>query len=177
MTTEKVSKLDAAWRQLNTAIRMFFEGGDTISIHTLTTAAHEVLRGLSKPKGPGSIVKDEFVKYVKSEYQGIFRKKCNEAENFFKHADRDPHNMLEFRSEQTEFLLFDAIVMYKTLTGRLPKAGGVFWGWFVLSDPNILMDPTEKAKYYLLQLQGIDPQNKNFFLKALDLADQLPNAD
>jgi hypothetical protein len=40
----KVSKLDAAKRQLETVIRLYFSNGDPVSIHTLTAAAYNVLR-------------------------------------------------------------------------------------------------------------------------------------
>jgi hypothetical protein len=37
-----VTKLDAAHRQLTTAIRMYFDDDDLVSIHTLTCAAREI---------------------------------------------------------------------------------------------------------------------------------------
>ena len=43
---EKVPKLDAAKRQLRTGIILFFEDADTVSVHTLTSAAQELLRDL-----------------------------------------------------------------------------------------------------------------------------------
>lgn len=47
----KVSKLDAAKRQLGTAIRLYFSDGDPVSIHTLTAAAYNILRDVTKQKG------------------------------------------------------------------------------------------------------------------------------
>jgi hypothetical protein len=47
----KVSKLDAAKRQLETAIRLYFSDGDPVSIHTLTAAAYNILRDVTKQKG------------------------------------------------------------------------------------------------------------------------------
>lgn len=38
-----ISKLDAAYRQLNTAIFLFFQDKDPVSVHTLVGAALEVL--------------------------------------------------------------------------------------------------------------------------------------
>jgi hypothetical protein len=41
-----ISKLDAAKRQLETVIRLYFSNGDPVAIHTLTGAAHTVVRDI-----------------------------------------------------------------------------------------------------------------------------------
>src|SRR5262245_42997551 len=57
---ERVSKLDAARRQIRTAIRLFFEDGDTVSIHTLTSAAEELLRDFLIDAGKKSPIRESF---------------------------------------------------------------------------------------------------------------------
>jgi len=49
-----ISKLDAAKRQLETVIRLYFVHGDPVSIHTLTSAAYNVIRDVNKKRGGGS---------------------------------------------------------------------------------------------------------------------------
>jgi hypothetical protein len=39
----KITKLDAAKRQLATAIRLYFEDRDPVSVHTLVMAAGEII--------------------------------------------------------------------------------------------------------------------------------------
>jgi hypothetical protein len=46
--TLKFTKIDAAQRQVDTAIQLFFEDGDPVSIHTLLYAAHDIIHGLHK---------------------------------------------------------------------------------------------------------------------------------
>lgn len=41
---ERITKLDAARRHLATAIMLWFTGGDTVSIYTLSHAAYEVIQ-------------------------------------------------------------------------------------------------------------------------------------
>jgi len=54
MTTKlHLSKLDAALRQLETAVTLYFHSSDPISIHTLTAAAYNVLQGIKKHRGAG----------------------------------------------------------------------------------------------------------------------------
>ena len=44
-------------------------------------------------------------------------------ENFFKHADRDPDGVIEFRPSLTKFFLFDAVEMYRQLTVECSSKG------------------------------------------------------
>ena len=47
-----LSKLDAATRQLSTAIELWFDERDAVSVHTLAFAAYEIIHVLSKKKNP-----------------------------------------------------------------------------------------------------------------------------
>src|SRR5271163_1574815 len=98
-----ISKLDAAKRQLDSALTLYFRYGDPVSTYTLTAAAHQILMDLGKQDGVESIVKSHGVKAIKEEFQKEYLKKINEAENFFKHADRDPNELLDFNPETTDF--------------------------------------------------------------------------
>src|SRR5712692_11716002 len=42
MAIPMITKLEAAHRQLTTAIRMFFADGDAVAVHTLACAAREI---------------------------------------------------------------------------------------------------------------------------------------
>src|SRR5712692_11905589 len=92
----KISKLEAAKRQLETAINLYFSEGDPISIHTLTSAGYNIIRDVSEKQGRSLIVKDLAVSVAKPEFRKMVRDELNRAENFFKHADRDHANTLEF---------------------------------------------------------------------------------
>jgi hypothetical protein len=48
----RVSKLDAARRQLRTAITLWFSGGDPVATHTLAFASYEILHAVSKKRDP-----------------------------------------------------------------------------------------------------------------------------
>ena len=51
--TSTVTKLEAASRQLDTAIRLFFSGGDAVSIHTLAAAAFNVFADIAEHRKVG----------------------------------------------------------------------------------------------------------------------------
>ena len=46
----RVTKLDAAKKQLETAIMLYFHDGDPVSIHTLCCAAYSVIHTLNKKR-------------------------------------------------------------------------------------------------------------------------------
>ena len=49
--TIHITKIAAAKRQLDAAIRMFFAGEDELAVHTIAAAAFRVLRDLHKKRG------------------------------------------------------------------------------------------------------------------------------
>lgn len=49
--TIQISKLAAAQRQLDAAIRMFFKREDELAIHTVAAAAFQILRDVTKQRG------------------------------------------------------------------------------------------------------------------------------
>ena len=128
-----ISKLDSAKRQLEVAIKLYFHFDDPVSIHALTAAAYNVLRDINKNRGKDPVlVKEWLVKYlIKPEKQKEFKKLVNEAENYFKHADRDPDETYTFRPRQTEILLWEAVGIYQRLTGEITALIHLYRGWFI----------------------------------------------
>jgi hypothetical protein len=64
----RIGKLDAARRQLETAIILWFTDGDPVAIHTLAFAAYEIIHVVSKKRDPNRrdllfdplVIKDEY---------------------------------------------------------------------------------------------------------------------
>ena len=46
-----ISMLDAARRQLDTAIELWFRDSDPVSIHTLISVAYEILHDVNRARG------------------------------------------------------------------------------------------------------------------------------
>jgi hypothetical protein len=130
----KVSKLDAARRQLETVVRLYFHDGDPVSIHTLTAAGYNVLRDVNAKRGGAPMmVKDQLKQYVKPEMQKEFHDLLHAAENFFKHADRDHDAVLDFMPKQSELMIYDACSKYYELTGEQPPLFQVYRAWFMVT--------------------------------------------
>jgi hypothetical protein len=144
----KISKLDAAKRQLETAIRLYFSNDDPVSIHMLAAAAYNVLHDVTKQRGADPmIIKGHMLEMVKPEYKKMIIEKVNEAENFFKHADRDHEATLDFNPDMTDMRLIDACAQYSKLAGEEPPLFVIYRVWFTLKYPEafILVDELKKA--------------------------------
>jgi len=83
------TKLDAARRQLDAAIRLLFSGGDSLAIHTLAFASYGLLSDLAKVAECSEI-------YVRLSEDSKLREgkefwnDLKKLSNYLKHADKDP---------------------------------------------------------------------------------------
>ena len=135
MARLQIAKLDAAKRQLETAIRLYFHEADPVSIHTLTAAGYELIKDLNKHWGGDPMWTKEMLpnQWAKPEYRAELLQSLNEAENFFKHADKDHDQLLDFNPRQTELLLLDACEKYHVMTGERSPLFLVYRMWAYLT--------------------------------------------
>jgi hypothetical protein len=149
----RVSKLNAASRQLQMAITLWFTGGDPIAIHTLAVAAYEVLHTLSKKRDPNrrDLLFDS--DHIKDEFRTDWIKLIKKHANFFKHADRDGDSVIEFDPEMNEWYIMYASVA-RALCGE-PQSSeeSTFLWWFQVHKPHLL---TEKGRQMVADRIPID---------------------
>lgn len=131
----RLTKVDAARRQLATAIRLFFNSEDSVSVFSLAANAWEVVDSVCTHRriasmsaqartyvAPGKDLKKD---YINSPFR-----------NFFKHADRDPEAVLEqFEESALDGVLFLAVEDYIRLCGRSPVEFQVFQLWYLVCHP------------------------------------------
>ncbi len=140
-----VSKIEAARRQLETAISLYFHEGDLVSMHTLGCAAHGIIEGLNKGAGGEPTLKETLKTGVRPEFAEEFAQKLHEAQNFFKHArSGEASKVVKLGPYHTQIILLDACWTYRRLTGeRLPMLttyevwAFLTWGSDFIEYPNI----------------------------------------
>ncbi|MFA5005822.1 MAG: hypothetical protein WC561_06865, partial [Candidatus Omnitrophota bacterium] len=143
----RISKLDAAKRQLETAVRIYFSNGDPVSIHTLVSASYNIIKDINKKReGKPMLVKEVMIEFVKPEYQKMIKGIFNEAENFFKHANLDSEKSLDFNPELSELLMLDAISHYYGLTGEDSPLFQIFRAWYIINNPLMFNLPEETKR-------------------------------
>jgi hypothetical protein len=140
----RIGKLDAARRHLQTAITLWFTSGDLVSIHTLASAAYEVIHSISKKRAPNrrDLLFDSDL--IKDEYRDVFCSHIKRPANFFKHADRDGGSVIEFDpSLSTGFMLF-ALVGLEICGERKNAEERAFLWWLHLHEPALLTEEGHK---------------------------------
>ena len=107
--TITVTKLEAASRQLDTSIRLFFSDGDAVSVHMLAAAAANIFADIAEHKNSGvswrTRMRDDF-----NLSQKELKKILHDEWNFFKHADNDPNAALLFNEPVSEDFIFMAVL-------------------------------------------------------------------
>ena len=84
---QQISKIEAARRQLDCAIELWFCDKDEVSIHTLAAAAYQIIHDLKMKRGElRDLLYDSDM--IKDKYRNQPIKVIKRPQNFFKHADR-----------------------------------------------------------------------------------------
>jgi hypothetical protein len=136
-TPAPITKIEAARRQLGTAIELFFSQGDPIVIATLAYNALEITATLASREG-----KEDWTAFVEvaaahGSTPREVRKIFHAPRNFFKHADRDPDEVLEkWDDEDTAHLLTLTVLQF----GEVAERSVEMWSmliWYYSSHPEL----------------------------------------
>ena len=149
-----IKKIDAACRQLDTAITLWFQEGDDVSIHTLACSAHQIIHDINKSRKGRDLLFDTVV--IKDEYRSEFISFIKGAYNFFKHADKAPNQdgVIQLDSSITGLVILFSILgleMHGIKTNVTRSAFILFYG---INNPDILTD-----KYLKSLVQNIPPEH------------------
>lgn len=160
-----ITKIDAAVRQLETAITLWFHDGDPVSICALSHAAHEILYRLSTNTRKRSTLLD--AENVKPEFREDFKKLIKEAPAFFKHAGKDPHETLFFTVKNAPHIFLDAVGMYNSLEFGARPIFRVFQDWLWMTEPRFFMKPIKEVFGEGVDIEGIVADGKAAYFKAM----------
>lgn len=141
MKAEKISKLDAACRQLNSAISLWFNDGDTVSIHTLACSAHQIVHDINQQRGGRDLIYDSLS--IKDEYRREVNRLLKHPYNFFKHAEKDAFDTIEFNPRRTELFILFTSAGLEILGCQPDPIRAAFNIYYGLKNPDLL---TEKGK-------------------------------
>jgi hypothetical protein len=173
-----VGKLEAAERQLNTAIRLHFQGSDPLSIHTLAAAAQQILVDIGNSRGiEGVMYSQETLDRVRPEKRAEWLKATRAPQNFLKHADKDgPEAVLDIHLEFYELLLFDCVQLLRKLKSKddLAREVHIYKFWFHLKRPDYLAHPLGKEMFKQFLKAGADPGDLESFLSLINSKGKIP---
>jgi len=162
-----ISKIEVVKRNLNKAIKDFFGEDDPVSIHILSSAAHDILTALAKKGGIKNIFSELDI-IIKPEFVEDFKKRLRNPYNFFKHATRDPDKTLEFNPQLTEMILLDSVLIYHALKRPYTVEMHTYLLWHHLKSPELLCESAFKDFIEKKRLD-INWEHKNLFLEVIKL--------
>lgn len=126
-----ITKLEAANRQLCTAIDLFFSDGDAVAVHTLACAAREIYEKHCRKAELGRMfdfVRDGNPHYAEKDLWNLL----NLARNFFKHPGDSLDDRVEFDDSLNDFQILAAATDCATLCSpRHPSEIQAFTIWFL----------------------------------------------
>lgn len=128
----QITKLDAAVRQLETAIVLWFNSGDSVSIHTLSSAAFQIIYDLNKHQNGPPMSPDSDI--ITPEGRKEWKRALKAWSNFMKHADNDPTATLFFKSDINEHIIIESIIWYSIITKETRPIFECFRVWMLINE-------------------------------------------
>lgn len=140
----KVTKMDAARRQLATAITLWFTGGDTVSTYTLSHAAYEVIHNFTSEHRTRDLLFDSPL--IRDEYRKNFNDLLRKPANFFKHARRgkSENPTVEFYPETSDLFILFSILGLSLIDEGLSSEELAFLWWIIFHKPGWLTEKGQK---------------------------------
>jgi hypothetical protein len=164
MAEYSIDKLEAARRQLDMAIKLFFDNEDGFAVYTLAYAAFKILFDIYPVHK-----NDDFAKRIDDVITQIGWKRFNNTANFLKHGDRDPHDLLPDQdAESAQGLIGLAAVMYRRLAGDFTPLMRGFDLWTEALNPEAFRIPPDENP----DREAIDKRAREF-IKSSPAADRL----
>lgn len=160
----RVTKLDAARRQLKTAIELWFADGDPISIHALSYAAHEILHRLYRQRGLTDLLFDSTA--VKDEFRDELNIFLKQDANFIKHANRETQEIdsTEFKPEHNTLFLTTCVTALQRMNEQLEGVESAFMFWHYLHHPTWFPEEVAKEQIPVQRLDKMRGLSKREFL-------------
>ena len=140
----KVTKLEAARRQLATAIDLWADDRDPVSVHSLAFAAHQIVHDINRQRGGSTLLLDE--PSIRADKKHEFINLVKRDANFFKHADnrskgkKKAETEIEFNPETNELFIALTIAALQYIEQDLTKLEVAFYTWYRINRPDMLTD-------------------------------------
>jgi hypothetical protein len=154
-TPIRIGKLDAARKQLQTSIKLWFEDGDPVSTHALAFAAYEVIHAISKKRDPNrrDLLFDSDL--IKDEYRGLYCQKLKSHAYFFKHADRDGDSVIDFYPVLSDLFILFAVLGLELCGERKGSEESALMWWLYINRPDLLTEKGRKMVTDNLKVEDI----------------------
>ena len=166
----EVTKQDVASSQLATAIWLWANRWDPISVHVLASAAAEIIAVLHRTSG-GVPIRTAMLNAMSGEYRDQVAYATGEAFNFMKHGARDPNATLKFNPEESEWVIYAACVDFLAAFGVASPEALLFLVYMTDQRPALIRqdvaDPFETLRQQERLKSGGKPIGRDQVAKTL----------
>jgi len=125
--TLKLTKIDVAEALIRSAVRQFFEDAHPVPVYALANAAREIVTNIGTHSGVPTLL--HAVANRRATTIWDLTSDSRRLAAFFKHADRDPEETIEFREDEIDAVLAVACQDFGRVTGGMPVEAQVFELW------------------------------------------------
>lgn len=167
VTKITVTKMDAARRQLKTALRLWFVDGDPVSIHSLLAASHEIIHRLFRLKGHRGLIFDTDL--VKDEYRKEWALSIKKAPSFFKHAEKETADAtIDFNPGTNDALPMFLINALRTMGEDLGVEEWAYMRWLWVHEPDLFLSSAYPDTLPVDAIETVRSLEKNEFFKLFE---------
>jgi hypothetical protein len=148
-----MDKAEIVRRQLGTALELFLNNQDPVSVHTLACAACEIAESLVRKAGA-----QPFADHALATFQDLNIERLHAIQrtysNAFKHMTKrngkersDDGLLRDFNDKQNDAALFVGWYDYVKVIGAEPLEAQAFQAWYFALHPEALSSEESKARY------------------------------
>jgi hypothetical protein len=138
MIEKTFSKIEVACQQLDTAIKLWFQEENPVSIHTLVCSAHQIISDVIHHQNRNDPLFDNI--YIKNGFKKIAKTHFHKYYNFFKHANNDPETSIKFNPSANEYFIVCSIFGLEQLNIKHNLLHRTFMTYFAIHHPRLLTD-------------------------------------
>lgn len=133
---------------------MLFSGEDVAACATLAGAGYRILRDIAEASGQSKSY-NGLKSVIRPGMEKEFWVVMNSVPNFLKHADKDPHAILDIDDEWVDLALFQASMIYQDLGFRLTPEMNALCTIVLASYPKFMNVPAEHKAHLEAANRGI----------------------
>ncbi len=165
MSNEIITKEIACRRQIRAAIRMLFCDEDALAVHTIIGAVDGLLVDLAGEEGVELEMEEMWRLAAPLHNQGERLKLERQAQNFLKHANKDPQGSIDFDPVVNELRLFFVCEHYGQVFPSSDSLVRLYRTWFMYKR-NPQIDPNSAFGAAIRGLRQIvsDPNDRSAML-------------
>lgn len=163
METITITKLDAARRQLRTAIDLWFNEGDAVSLHTLAHSSHEIIHRLYRRAGFEELLWNTTI--IEDEYHRDFIPLMKNPSRFFKHLNDEDPDAMEFNTGINDAYLIMSVIALRKMDVTPNEIESCFMFWHRIHFPHWFPEDIFKDRIPVEGMNQIRHMDKRDFFK------------